>query len=139
MNYKIFFLVSLLVVCLDQFFKILILKDIISLSFGKNTGAAFGIFKGFNMELIWFSIIVIGVILFMLEKIEEKYVIFTALLLGGIVGNLIDRIMFGKVIDFIDFYVGTWHWPAFNVADSALTVGIILFIISTLTQTKRVN
>ena len=135
MNYKIFFLVSLLVVCLDQFFKILILKDIISLSFGKNTGAAFGIFKGFNMELIWFSIIVIGVILFMLEKIEEKYVIFTALLLGGIVGNLIDRIYLGGVIDFIDL----GFWPTFNIADLCINIGVFGIILKSFQNSSKSN
>jgi signal peptidase II len=60
-----------------------------------------------------------------------------SLVLGGAAGNLLDRIIFGKVIDFIDIYVNDWHWPAFNVADSALTVGITLFIISNLFHRKR--
>lgn len=51
-----------------------------------------------------------------------------ALILGGAIGNLIDRIRFGKVVDFLDFYVSGYHWPAFNVADSAITVGITVFI-----------
>jgi signal peptidase II len=52
-----------------------------------------------------------------------------ALILGGAVGNLIDRVRFGRVVDFLDFYVGTWHWPAFNVADSAITTGIAIFLL----------
>jgi signal peptidase II len=52
-----------------------------------------------------------------------------ALIFGGAVGNLIDRLRFGKVVDFLDFYVGTLHWPAFNVADSAITVGISVFVL----------
>ena len=52
-----------------------------------------------------------------------------ALIFGGAIGNLIDRLRFGYVIDFLDFYVGTWHWPAFNVADSAITTGIAIFIL----------
>jgi signal peptidase II len=52
-----------------------------------------------------------------------------ALIIGGAVGNLIDRVRFGKVIDFLDFFIRDWHWPAFNVADSAITVGITIFII----------
>jgi signal peptidase II len=51
-----------------------------------------------------------------------------SLILGGAVGNLIDRVQYGYVIDFLDFYVGTWHWPAFNVADSAITLGAALLI-----------
>ena len=52
-----------------------------------------------------------------------------ALIFGGAIGNLIDRVRFGRVVDFLDFYIGKWHWPAFNVADSAITVGITIFII----------
>ena len=55
-------------------------------------------------------------------------IISLSLVLGGAVGNLIDRIRIGKVTDFIDFYINNWHWPSFNIADSALTVGIILFL-----------
>jgi signal peptidase II len=52
-----------------------------------------------------------------------------ALIFGGAIGNLIDRFRFGSVVDFLDFYVGAWHWPAFNVADSAITVGIGIFVL----------
>lgn len=51
-----------------------------------------------------------------------------SLILGGAVGNLIDRIRFGEVVDFLDFYIGNYHWPAFNVADSAISVGIAIFL-----------
>lgn len=51
-----------------------------------------------------------------------------ALIFGGAIGNLIDRLRFGKVVDFLDFYVGTLHWPAFNVADSAISVGVTIFL-----------
>ena len=51
-----------------------------------------------------------------------------ALILGGAVGNLIDRLRFGQVVDFLDFYLGRYHWPAFNIADSAITVGIGIFV-----------
>jgi signal peptidase II len=59
-----------------------------------------------------------------------------ALILGGAVGNVIDRLLYGHVIDFLDFHVGGWHWPAFNVADSAICVGAVLFVIDEL---RRVN
>jgi len=52
-----------------------------------------------------------------------------ALIFGGAIGNLIDRLRFGQVVDFLDFYIGTWHWPAFNVADSAITIGIAIFLL----------
>ncbi len=59
-----------------------------------------------------------------------------ALILGGAIGNLIDRIAYGHVIDFLDVHVGGWHWPAFNVADSAITLGAILFVLD---EFRRVN
>jgi signal peptidase II len=59
-----------------------------------------------------------------------------ALILGGAIGNLIDRIAYGHVIDFLDLHVGGWHWPAFNVADSAITLGAILFVLD---EFRRVN
>lgn len=97
----------------------------------KNTGAAFGLFAGVsNYFFIIISLIAIAFIFIYLTKSErppEKLSL--SLILGGASGNLIDRLTIGKVIDFIDIYVDTWHWPAFNVADSALTVGIILYII----------
>ena len=52
-----------------------------------------------------------------------------ALIFGGAIGNLIDRLRFGRVVDFLDFYVGAWHWPAFNVADSAISIGIAIFLL----------
>jgi signal peptidase II len=107
----------------------------------ENKGAAFGMFANLgNNFFMAISVIALVAILFYMSKIPKGLELFAiSLIFGGAVGNLIDRIMLGKVIDFIDVYVGTWHWPAFNVADSALTVGIILFIISTLMQTRRVN
>jgi signal peptidase II len=59
------------------------------------------------------------------------------LILGGAVGNLIDRLAYGHVIDFIDLHINNWHWPAFNVADSAITVGAILFVLDELRRVKR--
>jgi signal peptidase II len=100
----------------------------------ENKGAAFGSFTGLgNNVFIIISIIAIIFILVYLSKVHQKLeFISLSLVLGGAIGNLLDRIQFGKVIDFIDFFVGKWHWPSFNVADSALTVGIILFLISNL-------
>ncbi len=60
-----------------------------------------------------------------------------SLILGGAVGNLIDRLAYGHVIDFIDFHIGGWHWPAFNVADSAITIGAALFVLDELRRVNR--
>ncbi len=59
------------------------------------------------------------------------------LILGGAVGNLIDRLAYGHVIDFIDLHINNWHWPAFNIADSAITIGAILFVVDELRRVKR--
>jgi len=98
----------------------------------QNKGAAFGVFAGLgNKYFIGIAILAIVFIVAYIMKAPrglETYAL--SLVLGGAIGNFIDRIRIGKVTDFIDVFVGSWHWPAFNVADSALTVGIGLFIIS---------
>jgi signal peptidase II len=94
----------------------------------KNTGAAFGIFSSLNNNIfILITIIAITFIIIYMVKIHEKGLeLFSlSLILGGAVGNFIDRVTIGKVIDFIDFL---GYWPAFNVADSAISIGIVLFL-----------
>lgn len=105
----------------------------------QNAGAAFGIFKYLgNNVFIFFSIVAIICILIYKSKLQVGLEFFSlSLILGGAIGNLIDRLTKGKVIDFIDVFVGKWHWPAFNIADSALTVGMILFIWANLRDMKR--
>ncbi|MBW2989846.1 signal peptidase II, partial [Candidatus Woesearchaeota archaeon] len=133
------FCISFLVVILDQAVKYLIsrymglhqsiplIPNMLHLTYIRNTGAGFGILKGRNISLIFISIAVISIILFYLKKIiaEKQINIPVALVLGGAVGNLIDRIFIGHVIDFIDFRV----WPAFNIADSAITIGAVWLMI----------
>ncbi len=63
-----------------------------------------------------------------LAKSERVTAAALALVIGGAIGNLIDRVLTGRVVDFIDFYVNNWHWPAFNIADSAITLGIVLLL-----------
>jgi signal peptidase II len=89
-----------------------------------NTGSAFGMFKHFGSS--FFILISIGAIIIVLYLLKKStYSRFgLSLILGGALGNLIDRIRYGKVFDFLDLSVGDVHWPAFNVADSSLTIGI---------------
>lgn len=94
----------------------------------KNTGAAFGILSSLNNNIfILITIISIIFIIIYMFKIPEKGLeLFSlSLILGGAIGNFIDRVTIGKVIDFIDFF---GYWPAFNVADSAISIGIVLFL-----------
>ena len=97
----------------------------------QNTGAAFGVFKDLGSNFfILLSVVAVVIVLSLLKK--NMYSRFgLSLVLGGALGNLIDRIRFGKVVDFIDFSVGNYHWPAFNVADSSLTIGmsVIFFLV----------
>jgi signal peptidase II len=105
-----------------------------NLTYIRNTGAAFGIFAGshevFRLPfLIGVSILAIGFILVMLKRLRESEAGLAAALafiLGGAIGNLIDRIFYGEVIDFLDAYWSIYHWPAFNVADSFITIGVAI-------------
>lgn len=129
----IFFSIVFGVILLDQITKFLIRKFFIvsqslfiidpffHFTYLQNTGAGFGLFKGASFILIWIAVIVIGLILYFYDKIPK---IPGALILGGTIGNLIDRIFLGFVTDFIDFRI----WPAFNIADSCLTIGVILLL-----------
>jgi len=107
--------------------------------FVKNTGAAFGMFASVSNKIfIAISITaIVLIIIYMIKTPKKLEALALSLILGGAIGNLIDRVTIGKVIDFIDFFVNNWHWPAFNVADSALSIGIILFILVNLKQMKH--
>lgn len=95
----------------------------------RNMGAAFGMFKSLG-STFFIGISVIAIIFVINLLIRDIYnSLGLSLVLGGAIGNLIDRILYGKVVDFIDFSIGSYHWPSFNVADSALTVGIILILL----------
>ena len=93
---------------------------------------------GFELHLDrWFFIalamVVIGVLVVWLRRLpatEVRTRLALALILGGAAGNVIDRLVYGYVIDFIDVYYESWHWPAFNIADSAIVVGVIIFVYS---------
>jgi signal peptidase II len=101
-----------------------------------NPGGAFGFLAGHSPTLrkfvfLFISTLAIGLIIYYYHKVPKTHLLLScgfALILGGAIGNMIDRIRMGVVIDFLDFYVGNLHWPAFNVADSAISIGITIFI-----------
>ncbi len=138
-KFLIIALTSVAVVILDQIVKFIIVKKIplgssvplipkiLSLTYIQNTGAGFGLLQGNTRLLIWFSIMVIGIILYFYEAIPEQKSaqVSIALILGGTFANLIDRINLGYVVDFFDVSI----WPVFNIADTAITVGAVLLII----------
>jgi signal peptidase II len=137
------FLVIVIVIALDQITKLLIMTHIgpvesirifpfLHIVHVQNTGAAFGSFKSLGSTFfIVISMVAIVFVMYLLMK--NAYNQFgLSLVLGGAIGNLIDRLLYGKVIDFIDFFIGNFHWPAFNVADSALTIGIAVILLTSL-------
>lgn len=94
----------------------------------KNTGSAFGLFGGLgNVFFIGMSVFAIIFIIVLIVRGKDGFLALS-LILSGALGNLADRVFLGHVRDFIDVYAGKYHWPAFNVADSALTAGVLLLI-----------
>ena len=114
-----------------------VLPGFFNLTYLTNTGAAFGILAG--QPAVWRQVFFVGVamvalcvIITMFWRLRHEsyfYELSLGLIAGGALGNLVDRIRLGSVVDFLDVYVGRHHWPAFNVADSAITVGVTIFIV----------
>lgn len=101
-----------------------------------NKGVSFSMFSSDSLYapylLSGLAIIIVIMILIWLFKEKNPYNLFAlGLVAGGAIGNVIDRLRFGAVFDFLDFYLGQYHWPAFNLADSAITVGAIILIVVT--------
>jgi len=139
----------LLVVVLDQVSKFWIVSSFamyeslpvvpgfFSLTYLTNTGAAFGMLAGsptwwrqaFFIGVALVALVVIGFMYRRMRSDSAWYQVALAFIAGGAIGNLIDRVRLGSVVDFLDVYVGTHHWPAFNVADSAITVGVAIFLV----------
>jgi len=119
-----------------------IIPGFFDLVYVTNTGVAFGFLAGSKSLLrqaffVAVAIIALIVIVFAYGHLKRQGKIFVyalGLIAGGAVGNLIDRLRFGSVVDFLDFYLGSYHWPAFNAADSAITLGVGLFLLGTLLQ-----
>ena len=137
------------VVVLDQISKALVLKymplyesipiipGFFNLSHVHNPGGAFG-FLARNGSPIrhWLflcaSMLALGLVFYIYRQTPKAFVWLRAamaMIFGGAIGNLIDRIRFGEVVDFLDFYIGSWHWPTFNLADSGVTIGVGIFLV----------
>ena len=143
------FIIVLLIIMLDQITKHLVLKylnpfesieilPVLHLVLVSNKGGAFGMFKGTGSTLfIGISIVAIIFVIWLLICTKEDYV-GLSLIMGGAIGNLIDRLHYGWVVDFIDFSIGKFHWPAFNVADSALTIGVTIMLLAHIKMKRSV-
>ncbi|TVO78346.1 signal peptidase II [Sedimenticola selenatireducens] len=140
---------SLLIIVLDQVTKQLIeasfmvyetlsVLPFFNLTLAYNEGAAFSFLSDQGGWQRWFfalmaSVVTIVLVVWLSRLRGEKVLALSlALVIGGAVGNLIDRLLFGHVIDFLDFFYGQYHWPAFNVADIAISIGVALLFIDAL-------
>ena len=113
--------------------QVVIIPGFFDLSYVQNTGAAWGIMQGFNSWLVILSVVMLVVLIIFRRSILQDtpvHRIATGLMIGGIVGNLVDRVRLGYVIDFLHFFWRNHHFPSFNVADSAICIGVALYIIT---------
>ena len=116
------------------FDSIVVIKDFFNITYVRNTGAAWSILSDKTWLIIIISLIIIGLIILYICKNKPKSNwenIGYAMILGGAIGNFIDRIVYGYVIDFFDFYIFGYDYPIFNVADSFIFIGVIILIIYT--------
>ena len=143
-----------LVIVLDQVTKWMVLENFaygerreitsfLNLVLVYNKGAAFSMFAdadGWQTPLlIAFALAAAGIVSYLIVRNPAKRLLCLglALILGGALGNVIDRLRFGHVVDFLDFHAMGWHWPAFNVADSGITVGAALLILDGFVQHEK--
>ncbi|MFO7820899.1 MAG: signal peptidase II [Lentisphaeria bacterium] len=150
--YKVPALIAGLIAILDQATKILVIEFInraehivivpgfFHLVHYRNTGAAWGMFKGQSLLLGILSVLILLVMTWQFRNLADRLPersISLALIEGGIIGNVFDRLLRGEVVDFLHFFYGKFQWPAFNVADAAITCGVVIFVASTLLRSQH--
>ena len=122
---------------LELYGRIVVIENFLNIIHIMNPGGAFGFMASGSPEIrklifLFLSSIVALFVLWFYSRCAEHYIVLSyglALIFGGAVGNLIDRFRYGMVVDFLDFYLGPYHWPAFNIADSAITLGMGILIV----------
>lgn len=147
-------IISLVCIIIDQIIKVVITTNVefahsinvvnnfFRITYLQNTGAAWSILSGNRILLIIVTIIALGIIYYVFlknKKIKNYESILLGLLLGGIIGNLIDRVRFGYVIDYLDFNIFSYHYPVFNFADICIVISIIILVIISLKEDKNGN
>lgn len=150
-------LLVFMVVLLDQLSKIWvvinfglyerleIIPHFFDLTYITNRGAAFGILAGVDGVWRHYLFLILGgsalvlLVIFWRRMHQDHpfYGVALSLIAGGAIGNIVDRVRFGAVVDFLDFYVAGYHWPAFNIADSAIFVGVVIFIVTNYLEERR--
>lgn len=156
-RYVILFLAGTTLIFLDQATKLHVMQSMrlhesipiipgfFSLTYIRNPGAAFGLLasSGATFRMIFFgfaSLFALGLlstIFYRLREDDRIGQVSIVAILGGAIGNLLDRLRYGEVIDFLDFYIGAYHWPAFNVADTAISVGVVFLVLHFGLETKK--
>lgn len=156
-KYLVLLLCLLSILPLDQYTKeevqrriplhqtIPVIKGFFNLTHVRNPGGAFGILAGEREGIgsflfIGASLLAIGILLGLLRRAkphERTLSLSLSLIMSGAIGNLIDRIRYGEVVDFLDFHLFSYHWPAFNIADAAITIGIGLLMVMLLIHDRR--
>ena len=147
--------VSVVVLILDQCTKLLadamlsmqqsvLLLPFLALRKAYNYGAAFSFLGDASGWQRWFfivlALVVIGILITWLRRLPPGNTgarVALVLILGGAAGNVIDRLVYGYVIDFIDVFYGSWHWPTFNIADSAISVGVFLLLLDSFLEHRK--
>ncbi|RZT23016.1 signal peptidase II [Fictibacillus sp. BK138] len=146
-----YYLLALLMFAADQATKWMIVKkmdlgqsipvidQVLYITSHRNRGAAFGILQDQRYFFIIITVIVVGAVVYYLQKhaTDRLLKIALALVLGGALGNFIDRLLRGEVVDFVDVYIGSYDFPIFNVADSALVIGVGLIFIQSFMESKQ--
>ena len=147
-------ILAIIIILADQFTKTLIVgyyklgdstpvTSFFNIVRAHNTGAAFSFLAGAGGWQRWFftgiGAIATIFILWMLRSHhgQKLFAFALACILGGAIGNVIDRLLYGYVVDFLDFFYGTWHFPAFNVADSAISIGAVCLILDEILRVRR--
>jgi signal peptidase II len=151
--------IALAVIVLDQVTKLAVVRSmdlhesiplidgLFSLTYVRNTGAAFGLLAG-RMEAVrvpFFLLVSAGAVVllgFFLRSLADDrrwMAVACGCVAGGALGNMIDRVFLGEVIDFLDVYVRDWHWPAFNVADMAITIGVAFLALDSVSNEETLS
>lgn len=116
--------------------------DFFNIVFTWNPGASFSMLRGVGDAYPFIMVVLTGAIIgfigyYLFARADKYERVPLALIMGGALGNLIDRIRFGAVVDFLDFHIGGWHWPAFNIADICICVGVALYILNWFLARRR--
>ncbi|MEJ2135578.1 MAG: signal peptidase II [Desulfofustis sp.] len=154
---RLYFIILLALLGLDQLSKLLVVASLnlyevrplvpgfFNLVHVTNKGAAFSMFASVDSPLRHYFFVAVNSAAFLgltiaAWKMSAQHLLYRvsfAMIAAGALGNLSDRLRFGAVIDFLDFYVGTYHWPAFNVADSAICVGVVVLLVMNIMEMKN--